>query len=374
MKKPKKTKKPRDQREPGAARRRLQRIPRPSGLRRRQNTEERVAQALENVPRITNETVAEHREDVLKTARKYIYPLEHSRHRVVRITIALFISVVLLFFVYCGLALYKFQSTNGFIYGVTRVIPFPVAKTGPRWVSYESYLFELRRNMHYYHTQQQANFTTRDGREQLKRLKSQALAQVVQDAYVKQLAAKNHVSVSSQAVDTEVNLVRSQNRLGSNDRVFKDVLNQFWGWNEADFKRELQAQLLQQAVVTKLDTATTTRAQSVLNQLKGGADFATTATASSDDLNTKAAGGQYPMVLTPTDRDIAPQITAAVFSQQPGQTSDIINTGYTLEIVKTIDRSGNTAHGAHIQFNLKPITDYTKPLAAKQKLHRFIKP
>ncbi|MBI2285652.1 hypothetical protein HYU82_02420, partial [Candidatus Saccharibacteria bacterium] len=28
----------------------------------------------ENVPRITNETIAEHREEVLKGARKFIYP------------------------------------------------------------------------------------------------------------------------------------------------------------------------------------------------------------------------------------------------------------------------------------------------------------
>ena len=36
--------------------------------------EEKVTDALSNVPRITNETVAEHREEVLSSARKYIYP------------------------------------------------------------------------------------------------------------------------------------------------------------------------------------------------------------------------------------------------------------------------------------------------------------
>src|SRR5947207_5990262 len=41
---------------------------------------------LENVPQITNETIAEHREDVLSGARKYIYPLAHSNHRIVVIT------------------------------------------------------------------------------------------------------------------------------------------------------------------------------------------------------------------------------------------------------------------------------------------------
>jgi hypothetical protein len=183
-------------------------------LKRRKAPEERVSEAFASVPRITNETVAEHREEVLSSARKYIYPLRHSKHRVVRISISLFVIVVVAFFVYCGVALYNLQSTSSFIYGVTQVIPFPVAKAGPSWVSYESYLFELRRNMHYYQTQQFADFSTPSGKEQLTHLKEQAMTQVIEDAYVKQLASKNHVSISDRTVNYEVSLVRSENRLG----------------------------------------------------------------------------------------------------------------------------------------------------------------
>jgi parvulin-like peptidyl-prolyl isomerase len=346
---------------------------RPVLKRRSKNAEQRVEEALSNVPRITNETVAVHREDVLRSARKYIYPLQHSRHRVVRISLALLVSAVILFFAYCGLALYKFQATNGFIYGVVRVIPFPVAKAGPRWISYESYLFELRRNMHYYQTQQQANFKTKDGKVQLDRLKQQALQQVVQDAYVKELADSHNVSVTDQALSNEVTLVRSQNRLGSNDRVFKDVLTQFWGWTETDFKRELRQQLLQQAVVTQLDTATGLRAIDALTKLQAGADFATIAAAVSDDVSTKSNGGQYAAPITQADRDVAPQVTATLFTLKIGQLSGVVNTGYTLEILKVIDRSDSSLHAAHIQFNLLPITNFVKPLAVTQKQHSYIK-
>src|SRR2546423_961097 len=70
-------------------------------FKRAKAAEERVTEALQGVPRITNETVAEHREEVLSSARKYIYPLQHSKHRVVRISISLFIAVIILFFAYC---------------------------------------------------------------------------------------------------------------------------------------------------------------------------------------------------------------------------------------------------------------------------------
>jgi len=343
-------------------------------FKRVQAAEQKVDEALSNVPRITNETVADHREEVLKSARKYIYPLQHSKHRVVRISIGLFIAVVIAFFAYCGLSLYKFQSTSGFMYAITQVVPFPVAKAGDSWVSYESYLFELRRNMHYYQTQQQTNFKSPDGKAQLKRLKAQAMDQVVRDAYVKQLAKANDVSVGTKEVNTQLELVRNENRLGSNDRVFKEVLSEFWGWDESDFRRELQQQLLQQAVVAKLDTATANRARDALSELKSGADFAKVALAESDDFATKTTGGVYTKPITRNDRDIAPALTDALFKLKAGQLSpQVVNAGYTLEILKVIDKSGDSLHAAHIQFNLKPITAYTNPLQAKHHSRAFIK-
>lgn len=338
-----------------------------------QTTEEKVTEALSTVPRITNETVSEHREEVLAGARKYIYPLQHSKHRVVRISIGLFAAVIIVFFVSVGLSLYKFQSTSGFIYNVTRIVPFPVAKAGSSWVSYESYLFELRRNMHYYQTQQQATFKTKDGKAQLARLKQQAMNQAVQEAYVKQLASQNHVSVSAQAVDNQVTLVRSENRLGDSDRVFREVLNEFWGWREADFKRQLKQELLQQAVVSKLDTGTNDRANAALRQLVGGTDFAAVAGQLSDDLVTKANGGQYPNAIMLRDGDIPPILSEEIFKLKVGEVSGIINTGYTLEIVKVIDASGSARHAAHIQFTFQDISTYLKPLEAHKPSHAYIK-
>lgn len=340
---------------------------------RRKPAEEKMNEAISNVPRITNETVTEHREEVLKGARKFIYPLQHSKYSIVKISIALLIAVIIGFFAYCVAGLYKFQVTNGFIYGVTKVIPFPVAKAGDSWVSYESYLFELRRNMHYYATQQKTDFSSRSGKDQLALLKKQALNQVIQDAYVKQLAAKNGVKVTSTEINNQLILLRNENRLGNSDRVFKEVLKEFWGWNENDFKQELRQQLLQQAVAVKLDTATQARAQAALDQIKAGADFAAVAAAQSDDASTKASGGQYPQPITVSDRDIAPALTDALFKLNPNQVSGVVNAGYTLEILKVTEKTNNSVRASHIQFTIQPITKYTKPLESKNPPQRFIK-
>lgn len=330
-------------------------------------------EALSDVPRITNETVAEHREEVLGSARKYIYPLQHSKRRIVAISAWLLALAVVFFLVYSGLALYKFQSTDGFIYDVTRVIPFPVAKAGNSWISYESYLFELRRNLHYYETQQKLNFNDPSQKDQLTHTKQQAMDRVVNDAYVKKLAIQHNVKVSDKEVDNEVDLLKQQNRLGSSDKMFATVLQEFWGWSITDFKRELKQQLLQQKVVAALDTSTDNKAAAALKQLQGGADFATVAGQVSDDLDTKGNGGQYSGLIDPNDRDVPPQVSQELFKLRPGQVSGIINTGYTLEIVKVLDKQGNKVHAAHIQFNYQDISTYTKPLQDKNPAHKYIK-
>lgn len=339
---------------------------------RRKAAEDRAREALANVPNITNETIAEHREDVLAGARKYIYPLKHSRRRAITISSSIFIAALVIFMAYVGLALYKFQSTSTFLYGVTKVLPLPVAKAGPSWVSYNSYLFELRHYMHYYQTQQAVDFSTKSGKEQLANYKQQALQQVINDAYVKQLAAKNGVHVSNGDVNNEVELVRSQNRLGTSQREFEEVLNEFWGWNVTDFKRSLQQQMLAQAVVAKLDTATNDRANAALQQLQAGADFGQLASQQSDDTNTKANGGQYSAPIDRNSGNIPAAVMVQLFKMQPGQVSGIINTGYSLEIVKVNSSQDGKIQASHIQFNFQPIGTYLAPLQKQYKPHTYI--
>lgn len=342
--------------------------------RRKAEPEKSLEEAIHNLPRITNETVAEHREEVLSSARKYIYPLQHSMHRIVIISTAIFILLVIGFFAYCLLALYKFDSTSTFIYRVTQVIPFPVAKAGRHWVSYENYLFELRHYIHYYQTQQKVDFDSASGRQQLDAFRTIALDSVVDQAYIKQLASEQKISVSEKELNDEVVLLRSQNRLGSSEEVFEDVLHEFWGWSLDDFKRELQSQMLAQKVVSTKDTDTTGRAQDVLSQLNSGLDFAEAAKKYSDDTNTKDAGGVYGFAIDKNNRDLSPQVVDALLKLGPGQYSVPIETPQGLEIVKVREADGSTVRASHLFFQFKSIDVYLDPLKTKAKPRYFIHP
>lgn len=332
----------------------------------------KLDQAIEGLPRITNETVAEHREEMLSSARKYIYPLQHTKGRVVKVSVSLLILAVVVFFGYVFLGLYKFQSSSTFLYGVTRVLPLPVAKAGSSWVSYESYLFELRHYVHYYETQQPASFNSPSFAQQLDAFKKQALDQVINDAYTKQIATAHHVSVSNSDVNDAVTLLREQNRLGSSDQEFSDVLKEFWGWSVDDFRRELRQQLLAQKVIAALDTKTNDHAKQALAALKAGQKFEKVAKQYSDDSSTRGNGGEYADAIDQNNRDLAPQVVDALFRLKPGQISEIIDTGYTLEIVKVLSVNDGKVHAAHIAFNYQGIASYIKPQQDAHPARRFI--
>ena len=327
----------------------------------------------DSAPRITNETVAEHREEVLSSARKYIYPLQHSKHKIVLITTSLLIAVIVGFFTFTMVSLYRVKSYSSFLYGVTKVIPFPVAKAGNNYVAYENYLFELKHYIHYYQNQQKLDFSTDSGKQQLAEFKKRALTKVVDDAYIKQLASEKKVSVSDKEVDKEIQIVRSQNRLGGSTKVFEDVLKEYWGWSINDFRRSLKQQLLAQKLLPVLDPETVARANQAKAELNAGADFAAVAKKYSDDAASKDTGGEFGFPIDQSNRDIDAQVTSELYKLKPGQVSGVINSGYALEIVKNIEPQGDKIRGAHIVFNFKNINTYLNDLKDQKKATLYIK-
>lgn len=326
---------------------------------------------LGEAPQITNETIAEHRENVLSGARKYIYPLQHSKHRIITTTATIMIFAVIGFLIYVTIGLYRLYQYNTFLYRVTQVVPFPVAKTDGHYVSYENYLFELRHFVHYYENQQQSNFSAAD-KAQLNQFKKQSLQIVIDNSYIKMLARQNHVGVSNKEVNSRIEELREQNRLGSNNKVFADVLHDYWGWSVDDFKRSLKQEILNEKVVAKLDTEATKRADAALAQLKSGADFATVAKQTSDDPAAKSNGGDYGFSVTKTNPNVPPQVASVLFGLKAGQVSGIINAGNTLEIVKVNQNNGNTVTAQHISIKLKDISNYLKPLEKQTPPHNYV--
>lgn len=325
------------------------------------------------VPRITNDTVSKHREEVLSGARKYIYPLQHSRHKIVLISVVLLVVVGLSFMTYTLLSLYKFQNTSNFTYQLTRIMPLPVARVDGSFVSYEAYLFELRHYIHYFENQQEVDFSTDQGKAQLAEQKKRSMEKVINQAYVQKIAQQKGLSVSRDEIDAQLDLLRAQNRLGVDNKVFEDVLRDYWGWTVSDFRRSIEQELLAAKVIASLDTETKARADAALAELKSGVDFAAVAKKYSDDVSTKEKGGDFGVAISQTDRNIPPQTVSAIFALQPGQYSGITNIGYGLEIVKLMSKEDDKAKAARIYFAYKELNTFLNDLKSQKPATAYIK-
>ncbi len=327
--------------------------------------------------KITSENVAEHREDVLSGARKYIYPLQHSKHRIVILSTTLFLVALLTFSIVSVLLLYRFQTTSGFMYQVTKVIPFPIARTGGTLVAYENYLFELGHYIHYYENQQQLSFDTEAGKAQLESYKQRAIDKVVNDAYVKIIAEEEGISVSDEEIDEQIRIAREQNRLGSSDEVFEDVLKEFWNWSVDDFRRSLKTEILEQKVLRFLDPETEQRATEALARIEAGEEFSTVAAEASDDIGTKENGGEFGFV-NRSNRNVSQQTVDTLYNLPVGQNSGVVvvpyGTGYALAIIKSLDQKDGEVSGAHIIFQLKDINEILNDRKEQEPYRLYMNP
>lgn len=328
-------------------------------------------------PRITNETVAAHREEVLSGARKYIYPLQHSKHRVVLISTGIAIAVLLGFLTFCVVSLYYFQSTSGFLYRVTQVLSLPIARSGRDFIAYENYLFELRHYMHYYENQQDLGFDTETGKQQLQNYKQRAIDKIINDAVIKQIAKEKGISVTDAELDKQFDIARVQNRLGGSDQVFEDVLREYWGWAVKDYRRSLRSEMLAQEVAAALDEEATALANQASAELAAGADFAAVVGAYSTDAESKALGGDFGVV-DKSNRNISPQTIDTLFNLGVGQVSKPIiipyGTGYAYEILKNLEVQGDDVKGAHIIIQLKDINEFLNDRKDQKPVRMYVKP
>ena len=138
--------------------------------------------------RITSETVAQHREQILAGGRKFKYPIQYARHKLV--INAIIISVVSLAAVVLigWWQLYPSQNNSNFMYRITKVLPLPVAKVDGQFVLYSDYLMKYLSSINYLEQKEQLSLKTDDGKRQVAYVKQQSMQDAIADAYAIKLA------------------------------------------------------------------------------------------------------------------------------------------------------------------------------------------
>jgi len=147
--------------------------------------------------RITSDTVAQHREQILAGGRRFKYPIQYARHKLVINAIIISLVSLVIVIVVGWWQLYPMQNTSEFMYRVTKVIPVPMANIEGQPVLYSDYLMKYLSSVHYLEQKEQLSLKTPDGKRQVEYVKQQSMQDAIADTYAVKLAKQMDISVSS---------------------------------------------------------------------------------------------------------------------------------------------------------------------------------
>ena len=176
--------------------------------------------------------------------------------------------------------------------------------------------------------------------------KQQVLDQLVEQELLRQLAIRQGIVVSDEAVDSEINAMVQQ----SGQQYFEAWLSSNY-YALAEFREVIRLQLmanqLTMPVVASVPTVTEqvharhilvntqAEADQILSRLQAGEDFGTLAAEYSLDVTTKNNGGDLGWF--PRGGLLVPEVEDAAFSMSPGQTSSVVISAWGAHVIQTLE-------------------------------------
>lgn len=323
----------------------------------------------ESPARITNETVAEHREKVLAGGRKFKYPVQYQKHKLVVNSIIIAVVAIVLLTILGWYQLYVAQNNSQLMYRITQIIPVSVASVDGEPVRYSDYLMRSHSVIFYMQKMDLINLGSDNGKCQEAYYKRQELTNTEKNTYVNKLARELKLNVSDKEVDDFIKKDIDARAVSLN-AYEKTVLNSYYDWSLDEYKSVVKNELLKRKVSFSVDNDAKARATSILNEVKAGGDFATIATLHSDDDNTKANGGDSG-VLPISSLDSSGLISAAI-NMEVNQISELINGVDGYYIIQLVSKDSATVRYRSIKVSLKVFEQRFAALKEAGKIKEYI--
>ena len=318
-------------------------------------------------PKTEREKVEERREEVLAHGRKFKYPLQYAKHKLIINTLIVAIIAIVLMVVAGWAMLYKLQDTGDMIYRVTQVLPVPVAEVDGMDVRYSDYLMIYRSNLMTAEQQGGQLGTGEDADSVRQMYKQAALYSAVEYTYAVKLGQELGVTVSEAEIDKAFEEHRKVGGVERSEEGFLKILRDNFGMNKSEYRRMLYLLLMKSKVSQKVDEAANTQAAEVERIL-----------AESDNDLHKAAdevGAEYQETGRLVDNmNVDGGRSNVAMTLESGQVSErfLSSNGDGYYYVKLIDKTTSEVNYASLKINFTQFDMMMAELYAHDKVESYI--
>ena len=333
----------------------------------------RKKQPQEPAGRITTDTLAEHREKVLAGGRKFKYPVQYQRHRLVINALVIGAAAVVLLIGLGWYMLYAAQNTSEFMYRVTKVVPVPAATVDGEQVHYSDYLMKYRSAEHYLLEKEQIDGKSEDGKSQLGYVKSQAMDDAVADAYAGKIARQLDIEVNEADLEAFLKQQRQSSDGEVSEATYNAVIRDYYGWSPAEYREAMKSKLLRQKVAYAVDAKAEDTAQNIEEKVNAG-NTDLKVVAEGLNASSKGAVSYTPGAWVPKNNQDG-GLAAAATKLTKGQVSAAVKTtsGDGYYYVRLIDSSDSQVQYEYIHVPLTEFDAKLLQIEKDKKLHKFIK-
>jgi hypothetical protein len=317
------------------------------------------------------EKVEERREEVLAKGRKFKYPLQWTKHRVVVNTILIAVVVLGIVVTSGWLALYKFNMTDEMLFRITKIIPVSVAEVDGKNVLFSDYLMFYRSSIISIERQSSQN----EGRGSLDELRAQyrrsALDEAEEYTYANKLASELNIEVTKEEIDNEFKRHLTIGGTERSEESFMKIISENFDLSKNEYERMLELNLIKSKVEIAIDEKANKTANKVEAMLKeNGGDYSAVAEALGDEIEFQETGGMV------SAQNIDGGRASEAIKLEPGEQSGkfVSMNGDGYYFVKLNKKTENEVNFASIKV---PFTEFKirfEKLRADNKIVEFINP
>lgn len=236
------------------------------------------------------ERVEERREEVLAQGRKFKYPLQYAKHKMMLYTMMI-AGLALILFVGAGyVALYQLQVSNDVLYRLTRILPVMVAEIDGEGVRYSDYLMIYKSTIK--PVEQQGQLSSDKDAEVMKaHYQRTALTEAENYTYALKLGRELGVQVDESAVTTAIDEHRKAGGVERSLEGFTKILEDNFDLSMEEYRRMVYLSLMKAEVAKKVDVVAEQVAAEVETRLAKSEDLPKIAEAMGQKVIYEATGG-----------------------------------------------------------------------------------